>query len=563
MADNDILINVGANTSSAEAAMTAFGEKASSVGKKLGLALGGYLTFSAIKNQLEKSVEAAMESDKAVKALNISLAQTGQYTKAASESFQNYASDLQKSTGISDEVIMKGASSLVTLGKVSTDSLNKVTKASLDLAAGMGIDAASAFDVMSRAANGNTKALAQYGIKTKEGADESQKFALALAQIQQRFGGMAEANMDPFKKLTVSIDEAYESIGKFFTQSKTFKAVMIVIAGEIDKFSETLNKIGKSGDDPIGTLIAQFFDLGAVINKFLIMPIEFALNILKTGFLGIFTGIAAAAELVAVALNLDIKQSLKDLRENLADQLVETADKGFETPVADAIENKIVELKQKRMDTAASMKDEIVNSSEQASAQSLSNWEAFANGFTTITGTMLDRIKQLGSAMRSTFVSGFSNAFGAMGKALISGGNLMEAFGKAMLNTLGQLAMQLSQFFILEGIGMMFGGSAAAGAGLIAAGAAIGVLGGVLMALGGGGGGGATGASAPGGAGDFSSNASFGGNQLSEQERITPQTGVNVVVNGNIFDNKESALQIAQLLNDSFDLSGTLVRANA
>jgi hypothetical protein len=51
--------------------------------------------------------------------------------------------------------------------------------------------------------------------------------------------------------------------------------------------------------------------------------------------------------------------------------------------------------------------------------------------------------------------------------------------------------------------------------------------------------------------------------QTPEQERAAAQTGVQVVVQGNIFDSRETGLQIAQIINDSFDLNGTIIRANA
>jgi hypothetical protein len=48
-----------------------------------------------------------------------------------------------------------------------------------------------------------------------------------------------------------------------------------------------------------------------------------------------------------------------------------------------------------------------------------------------------------------------------------------------------------------------------------------------------------------------------------EQERMAAQTGVQVIVQGNIFDSRETGLQIAQIINDSFDLNGTIIRSFA
>ena len=96
------------------------------------------------------------------------------------------------------------------------------------------------------------------------------------------------------------------------------------------------------------------------------------------------------------------------------------------------------------------------------------------------------------------------------------------------------------------------------------AGAALVVLGGVLQALGAGGS--TPAAPSSGGAGSVSTggvtNSSPMMEQTPEAERAKAQTGVQVVVQGNIFDSRETGLQIAQIINDSFDLNGTIVRAN-
>ena len=162
--------------------------------------------------------------------------------------------------------------------------------------------------------------------------------------------------------------------------------------------------------------------------------------------------------------------------------------------------------------------------------------------------------------MKQAIVNSISQSIQLLVKNIMTGKNAFAGFVSMVAGLMGELAIQLGTTFIATGLaidatkGLVGGAAVAAGIGLIAVGA-------ILKGLAGGGG---SESSAGGGGGGFSSGFGSPDMQLTqEQERVTPQTGVQVVVNGNIFDNKESALQIAQLLNDSFDLSGTLVRANA
>lgn len=180
-------------------------------------------------------------------------------------------------------------------------------------------------------------------------------------------------------------------------------------------------------------------------------------------------------------------------------------------------------------------------------------------------------LKRQGEMVKQTFqgvfVNGIQNAFSAFGRALVTGGDAFGEFGRQALSMLGSLAMQMGQFLILAGAGWMLIPGFQASAGAVAAGIALTVLGGVLQALGAGGGTpaapGTPAAASPAGGGTTASYDSPMAAMTPEQERAKAQTGVQVIVQGNIFDNRETGLQIAQIINDSFDLEGTQIRAFA
>lgn len=596
--DNGLKIKVTADTKPAENSLDSLGDKANSLGKKLGVALAGYLSFQAVKEVLTKSVDAALEADRAVKEFNNSLAMTGKYTEAASVSFQNYASQLQKATGISDEVILKGAASLVTLGKVAPENLQRVSAATLDLATAMQVDAGTAFDIMTKAANGNTMALKRYGISASEGGNATEKFSSILGKIEGQFGGLAARNLDPFSSMKVSIDELFESIGKIFTKNTSIKALFLVLSEQIGKIAEKINEFAGS-NTIIKDMIKGFFDLGAVISKYVIAPFEVFYNYMVVGLNVIATALADVGGALAGAFGMEdtakkakaLSDALKgnlggdiqtanDSAMNAASSYVSLFDEkmGKEMQVSGGkaglsfstgLEEYFTTTGEEVTNTAAAMSDNIVNALQPPEDAGM-KWDGFfqslQGGFENLKlafESINEGLRGLGKQLRSTLVTGFTNSFAAMGKALVKGENLLDAFAQSVLGVLGDLALQMSTFFIAQGVALLFTpGGSAQGAGLIAAGAALGVVGGILKALSGGGGGGAESTAA----GASSSASDIGGSNLGNgltapAERALPQTGVQVIVQGNILNNRESALEIAQVLNDAFDTNGTYTRA--
>lgn len=182
--------------------------------------------------------------------------------------------------------------------------------------------------------------------------------------------------------------------------------------------------------------------------------------------------------------------------------------------------------------------------------------DTLEEGFKQTGKKLTDTASQIATTVRSTLATGFVSAFSAIGNAFATGQNALEAFGKSVLSTLGDLCLYLGRMFFLAGIaseGLPFMGLS--GGTAIAAGAALSVLGGVLKGIGGGGG--------------DSSSASVGGspsssiNTMPETEPAKPTTAVTVNVQGNILDRRETGLYIANTLNEYFGGSdGRLVVAS-
>lgn len=171
--------------------------------------------------------------------------------------------------------------------------------------------------------------------------------------------------------------------------------------------------------------------------------------------------------------------------------------------------------------------------------------------------------KQMGKAMMSSIGSASANAFAAFGQAIAEGDNALEAFGKSLLNSLGQMAIQMGAMFIAQGVAFMFAGLAN-GPPLIAAGAALATIGGVLSVVGGAGPRDASGGGGSAGGGvAFNDNNNNPVNDAIDYEDTVaaiPQTAVNLTINGNVMDRRETGLEIAKILEEQFADQGLVIR---
>jgi len=165
--------------------------------------------------------------------------------------------------------------------------------------------------------------------------------------------------------------------------------------------------------------------------------------------------------------------------------------------------------------------------------------------------------KKTGVALRSGVGVAAGGAFAQFGKALVSGENAVESFGKAFLQSIGQTLVQQGTAFILEGTAYAFSANPALQAlssGLISSGAAMAAFGGILGASGGGGA-----SSGAGGDGGLATNDLSGGEDLTDPENIEraePNTNVEIVVQGSLVQQEELGTFITETLNESFGKQG-------
>jgi len=554
-------------------------------------------SFGAISGIIGKAIDEASSAETAFNSLQIALGNIGADPKTA-DNIASLASELQRLGTVSDDAVVSAAQSLVSIGNLSGPALEQATKSSVDLAAGLGIDLNTAFDLVAKSAAGNTAALSRYGIKIDETIPKGERFQAVLDLVNQRFGGFDAAKANTFggaiTKLGIAFNDIFENLGKFFTQDKTLVAVLNFITSSFNKIAESIGKAFDGNKNIVGDFIKRIISVAISINEIVGPAFDAFKNIafvtfdaIGTGLRTILTGFGAVGLAVNKILNsvgivsdetLQKSQAFFDEQSSaLIDSASQTANTIKEEfsgnlPLSDSINEFLLSLNNAAVlapELGASIRDGIAPPLLQVRDLGLSLTDAFKtfkDGFFSAADEIAKKSKetfqQAGAQALRGFGSAAGSAFSAVGAAIAKGQNAFDAFGRAFLNAIGQVAVQLGTTFILEGTAYLFSANpalSAKGPGLVAAGAALATFGGLLSGIGGGAASG-SGAGSPAGTG-----AGITTPVTSEQPDLASRDRrpeVTIQVQGNVLDRRESGLEIARVLQEFFDTNdGVLARA--
>lgn len=162
------------------------------------------------------AVKAFGEAQQAANKLSASLNNVGITSKAALIDFQNFATEMQNFTGLSDETIQNALSLATNFGLFGQQAKDTV-KAAHALSLGLGMDLNSAMMLLVKASEGNTEMLGRYGLGITKTGDKAKDFEEVLRNVNKRFGELATANADTLLVKTKALNEAWgdlkETIG--------------------------------------------------------------------------------------------------------------------------------------------------------------------------------------------------------------------------------------------------------------------------------------------------------------------------------------------------------------
>jgi hypothetical protein len=184
-------------------------------------------------------VKAAAAQEEATNALKVALAQSGIYSRSTAKEFEELADQIQATTGVEDDLILKNAALIQNLGSLDKDGLKRATMAAVNLAAALDKDLGTASEALGKAANGNITALQRMGITIEKGQTKAETFSNALAALEKRFDGAAAARVNTYAGAVrlngAAFGELQETIGDVVVKNvaviEAFKAFGKVITG--------------------------------------------------------------------------------------------------------------------------------------------------------------------------------------------------------------------------------------------------------------------------------------------------------------------------------------------
>jgi hypothetical protein len=205
--------------------------------------------FNALKDgakfladQFVEGAKAAIAEENALTRLANSLALTGQYSKETLSELTAFAGQMERQTGIADDVVASNLAMLSSLTKLNGEGLQKAQTAAIDLSAAMNIDLNTATMLVGKGINGNVEAFKRYGITINEGANSTENLANIMKGLASTQGAGAAA-MKTFDGSLIGVKNSYgnliEVYGAAVVQNDAFINALGVLKGGLDDATDS------------------------------------------------------------------------------------------------------------------------------------------------------------------------------------------------------------------------------------------------------------------------------------------------------------------------------------
>ena len=171
------------------------GKKLSSIQKKIVGIGAAYLGWKAVTGIISGITKAGIEHEKVWTDVTASLKRHNLAVDSTIKEIRRFSDEMQTLSGISDEVIGKATQAFIDYGQDAKGAMDTV-RVAMDLAAGGSMDLMAAVDLLAKASVGYTGTLSRYGIIIDENIPKAEKFAAAIEQINEKFGGAAQARAE-------------------------------------------------------------------------------------------------------------------------------------------------------------------------------------------------------------------------------------------------------------------------------------------------------------------------------------------------------------------------------
>jgi hypothetical protein len=289
--------------------------------KRMAGLAAGFISINAGVDILKSAFNAALEAEKATSALAAALRAQGIDVARTLPGLKAHAEALARMSLADDEAIQGAQKVLVTVGGLMGTKLDEATQAALDLSAGLGIDLVDAATKIAKAANGSTKEFTRLGVEFRKGADDAEKLNTVLGFVEQRFGGMAAAEIKTASGQLHELSEAYgELLETLGTQSISAVSNVTALTKALQDLNDQATKPRTAGFVPSVALLG-----GAAAAQQIVSP-------------GGFKIVEAAMAIIAMDTAKAAKET-KQLADNMAEDRMENPMIGFSDAAAAAAAN--------------------------------------------------------------------------------------------------------------------------------------------------------------------------------------------------------------------------------
>jgi hypothetical protein len=469
---------------------------------KLGSIVSGVAVgFGAIFGT--RAVQAASIQEEAITRLNRSLQQSGDFSLEASRDLQAYAAQLQEVTEFGDETIINQIALAKSFG-ASNEQAKLVVEAATGMSKALGIDLESATRNAAKTLGGYAGELGETIPQLKAFTQEQLQAGAGVELLNQRFAEQGKS-LNTFSFFTSQLSNTFgdllESIGAVITQSpvilRGLKALTTFFKesiGDVKSYVDNINLItdaiiplSKFGDSIITFVVSPLELLGNIFGT-----VQASLNTFVSAVVAGFGDLGGAAARVIELFGgeSETTRALKDFQETSnqvfldnANNAVDSFGKILDFPLAEklAMKNEEFRLKMQEMNlmiqeeaaaNQTSLNESIISSNDQLQ-------QGLNDSLAKQQAALAQQQKQVNSIVNQGIARSISGGIQNITQSLIDGENAFSNFGNFILNTFGDLAIQLGQFFIAQGIAVEAlkaidgTGAIAAGAGLIALGTLI------------------------------------------------------------------------------------------
>lgn len=221
-----------------------------------------------IAGEFMKGVEAANAEELALTKLANSMALNGTYTAAAAKDLQAFASEMERTTNVGDDVIANNLSILSSLTKLESEGLKTAQKAALDLSVAVGMDLEGATRLIAKGINGNVEAFNRYGIKVEEGATKSERLSNIMTALAGT-SGAAEGATKTFDGQLGRISNTWgnitEAVATSITKNKAAINVLDAVGGMLLGLEAGANSSGKAMQLGVAKAMIAILDIGTSV----------------------------------------------------------------------------------------------------------------------------------------------------------------------------------------------------------------------------------------------------------------------------------------------------------